>query len=370
MPFSEVTVATAKLLAARRRRAIHVLSMLNGAAHLPIDAPLRGQEERAQAKIERAKLIGGQRVTGRSSASAPARRRRRSSRRRRRSRPRDRHAAHLPQRPAPVRQDPPGRARARPCRVMVTADPASARTDRRGAAAEPGAADRRGLPRRRPGSSRRHPPLRYVIVIVTLAAGGGPLSTGVLLGVLFWRSGRALLPGEPELTEPPVDRLARPALPRRSLALGGRPLGDRLLDLLRARARRRPRTRADAADLPRRRPALRADDHDLRRGRRDVHRARRIDDARPPCLQRAGQLRRRLGDPDRLRDRDRPGGDHGAALPHADLGGVRRRRGRDRGADRRDRRSSPWSTSSASPGAAGSGRSRRWRAPTSCCSCC
>ena len=33
-------------------------------AHLPINAPLPAQQERAQAKIERAKLIGGRRVTG------------------------------------------------------------------------------------------------------------------------------------------------------------------------------------------------------------------------------------------------------------------------------------------------------------------
>ncbi len=41
-----------------------MLSLLNVPPHLPIDAPLPRQQEKAQAKIERAKLIGGMRVTG------------------------------------------------------------------------------------------------------------------------------------------------------------------------------------------------------------------------------------------------------------------------------------------------------------------
>ena len=63
-PFSELTVATAVRLASRKRRGIHVISLLNVPAHLPIDAPLPRQLEKAQSKVERAKLIGGQRVTG------------------------------------------------------------------------------------------------------------------------------------------------------------------------------------------------------------------------------------------------------------------------------------------------------------------
>jgi APA family basic amino acid/polyamine antiporter len=63
-PFSELTIGTATRLAARKRRGIHVISLLNVPAHLPLDAPLPRQQEKAQAKIERAKLIGGQRVTG------------------------------------------------------------------------------------------------------------------------------------------------------------------------------------------------------------------------------------------------------------------------------------------------------------------
>jgi APA family basic amino acid/polyamine antiporter len=63
-PFSEEPVATAVRLAARRRRGIHVLAIVNVPTHLPLDAPLEEQESEAQSKIERAKLIGGMRVTG------------------------------------------------------------------------------------------------------------------------------------------------------------------------------------------------------------------------------------------------------------------------------------------------------------------
>ena len=63
-PFSKEVVATADRLAARRRRGIHVLSLINVPTHLPLDAPLEAEESAAQSKIERAKLICGMRVTG------------------------------------------------------------------------------------------------------------------------------------------------------------------------------------------------------------------------------------------------------------------------------------------------------------------
>jgi APA family basic amino acid/polyamine antiporter len=63
-PFSDYTFATAAKLGSRKRRAIHVLSLVEVPSHLPLDAPLDVQESEAQAKIERAKLIGGMRVTG------------------------------------------------------------------------------------------------------------------------------------------------------------------------------------------------------------------------------------------------------------------------------------------------------------------
>ncbi|MGZ5316436.1 MAG: universal stress protein, partial [Solirubrobacterales bacterium] len=64
-PFSEDTVATAVKLAAKRRRGIHIVSVVTVPSHLPIDAPLREHVEAAQSKIEQAKLIGGgMRVSG------------------------------------------------------------------------------------------------------------------------------------------------------------------------------------------------------------------------------------------------------------------------------------------------------------------
>jgi basic amino acid/polyamine antiporter, APA family len=63
-PFSEEMVATAVKLASKRRRGIHVHSMLTVPTHLPLDAELPESESEAQGKIEQAKLIGGQRVTG------------------------------------------------------------------------------------------------------------------------------------------------------------------------------------------------------------------------------------------------------------------------------------------------------------------
>ncbi len=63
-PFSEEMVATATKLASKRRRGIHIHSMLTVPTDLPLDAELPEQEAEAQSKIEQARLIGGQRVTG------------------------------------------------------------------------------------------------------------------------------------------------------------------------------------------------------------------------------------------------------------------------------------------------------------------
>jgi basic amino acid/polyamine antiporter, APA family len=64
-PFSEEAVATAVRLAARRRRGIHVLALVTVPTHLPIDCSFEREEAEGQSKIERAKLIGGRRVSGR-----------------------------------------------------------------------------------------------------------------------------------------------------------------------------------------------------------------------------------------------------------------------------------------------------------------
>jgi APA family basic amino acid/polyamine antiporter len=62
--FSAEMVATAVKLASKRRRGIHVHSMLTVPTNLPLQAEMVEQEAAAQRKIEEAKLIGGQRVTG------------------------------------------------------------------------------------------------------------------------------------------------------------------------------------------------------------------------------------------------------------------------------------------------------------------
>ncbi len=71
-PFSEEMVATAIKLASKRRRGVHIHSMLTVPTDLPLDADLRDQEAEAQSKIEQAKLIGGQRVTGHVARVRPA----------------------------------------------------------------------------------------------------------------------------------------------------------------------------------------------------------------------------------------------------------------------------------------------------------
>jgi APA family basic amino acid/polyamine antiporter len=62
--FSPEMVATAIKLAGKKRRGIHVHSMMTVPTNLPLGAEMPEQEGEAQRKIEEAKLIGGQRVTG------------------------------------------------------------------------------------------------------------------------------------------------------------------------------------------------------------------------------------------------------------------------------------------------------------------
>jgi basic amino acid/polyamine antiporter, APA family len=62
--FSPEMVATAVKLASKRRRGIHVHSMMTVPTNLPLDAELPDAEAEAQRRVEEAKLIGGGRVTG------------------------------------------------------------------------------------------------------------------------------------------------------------------------------------------------------------------------------------------------------------------------------------------------------------------
>jgi basic amino acid/polyamine antiporter, APA family len=62
--FSEEIMATAKALAAPRRRAIHVLALVEVPTHTPLDAEVPVADAEAQSTIERAKLIAGGRASG------------------------------------------------------------------------------------------------------------------------------------------------------------------------------------------------------------------------------------------------------------------------------------------------------------------
>ena len=204
-PFSEEPVATAVRLAARRRRAIHVVSMITVPTHLPLDAPLESQEAEAQSKIERAKLIaGGMRISG-----------------------------HVHR----VRPNQAGHSIAEEARELKASALVMGLRYRAGAAAlrqDPADGARRAaLPRARRGGAgwgprgfRRRPARRadggprvtgrapspqegyqlavrifsvviigfgVAIVAVTLARGGGPLATGVLFGLVFMAIGAGRL---------------------------------------------------------------------------------------------------------------------------------------------------------------------------------
>jgi basic amino acid/polyamine antiporter, APA family len=63
-PFSDLMVATAIKLASKRRRGVHIHAMITVPTNMPLDAPMEREESEARSKIERAKLIGGLRVSG------------------------------------------------------------------------------------------------------------------------------------------------------------------------------------------------------------------------------------------------------------------------------------------------------------------
>ena len=63
-PFSDLMVATAIKLASKRRRGVHIHAMITVPTNMALDAPMEKEESEARSKIERAKLIGGLRVSG------------------------------------------------------------------------------------------------------------------------------------------------------------------------------------------------------------------------------------------------------------------------------------------------------------------
>jgi APA family basic amino acid/polyamine antiporter len=62
--YDDTVMATAAKLAARRRRGIHVLSLVTVPNALAIDAPMEDAEAAAHSLIEQAKVQGGRRVSG------------------------------------------------------------------------------------------------------------------------------------------------------------------------------------------------------------------------------------------------------------------------------------------------------------------
>ncbi len=117
-------------------------------------------------------------------------------------------------------------------------------------------------------------------------------------------------------------RIAEPRA-RRRRALLRRLRQRRLLDLLRARRHRGLRPRPHPGRLRHLRPDLRRDRRHLRRGDGDVPGGGRLLQLRPPRLQRAGQLHRRLGADAQLHDHGRDLGLLRAPLPGRLLGAAR-----------------------------------------------
>jgi APA family basic amino acid/polyamine antiporter len=130
--YSSDAVATAVKLAARRRRGVHVVVMITVPNHLPIDADLPDQERAAQQTIDAARVMGGRRVTGHSEKIRPGQGGRRIVEEAREIKARALIMA-LPRRPRAA-GSPFGRTLEtvladRPCRVIITTEPAKRPTE-------------------------------------------------------------------------------------------------------------------------------------------------------------------------------------------------------------------------------------------------
>ena len=189
-PFSEEMVGTAVKLASKRLRGIHVHSMLTVPTNLPLDAKMRDAEAAAQSKVEQAKLIGGQRVTGHVERVRPGQAGYSIA-----DEAKMINAAAVVVAAAVPRTAP--RSTTRPCRRSSPSAPA-------GSSSSPTTAFSRTpkVSRPRPRIGIMASPERFyrgsiraisvlmialglAILLSTLVNGGGPLSVGVLIGVAF-----------------------------------------------------------------------------------------------------------------------------------------------------------------------------------------
>jgi APA family basic amino acid/polyamine antiporter len=126
--YSPDAVATAVKLAARRRRGVHVVVLIGVPNHLPIEASLPDQERSAEQTIEAARVQGGRRLTGHWEKVRPGQGGRRIVDEAREIKARAVILA-VPRR-ARTAGSPFGRTvetvlSDRPCRVIITAEPAS-----------------------------------------------------------------------------------------------------------------------------------------------------------------------------------------------------------------------------------------------------
>ena len=130
--YSSDAVATAVKLAARRRRGVHVVVVISVPNHLPIDAALPEQERTAEQTIEAARVVGGRRVTGHWEKVRPGQGGRRIVEEARAIKARALVMA-LPRRPraagSPFSRTLETVLTDRPCRVIITTEPAKRQSE-------------------------------------------------------------------------------------------------------------------------------------------------------------------------------------------------------------------------------------------------
>ena len=185
--YDDQVLATARKLAARKRRGIHVLVTITVPNSMEIDAPMPDQDASARSIIEEAKVAGGgardgpRRARARGPGGPPDRRGRR-----RHARGRDRDAAAAAdRRRVAVRQD-----------ARDGADRAAVPRDHR---VQPRRDARRAPARARGGAggvsgltlvmSLLMIGLGVAMIAVTLSNGGGPAAFGIVIGLLFVAAG-------------------------------------------------------------------------------------------------------------------------------------------------------------------------------------